>query len=324
MSAADCASALRAILLQWESDDARPLPISDYAPPHAPIVSSHSCGTVGFLALVRLADDRVTLVGGRRVRGPAGRTVVRLSASPRRLLPLLRAAMHPAAMRPAAMHPAAMRPAAMRPAAMRPAAMRPSSHRSSAASGSSLSWSRIHRALHRWMHRERLHRDTGIGTDAESSVQQEARRRVTEAVARCPPLQRVGVRDAVRRTLAMIVRIRGRAAEGALREWMSARERHPLPEWLAGWLAVPLLAAEWGDAPEAADADGATCLATSVATSLATSFATSFATSVAADGRTGLGATEAILRLYKADGRMQAASLQTCHDSPSSSTSTAR
>ena len=143
---------------------------------------------------------------------------------------------------------------------------------------------------------------------------------MTEAVARCPPLQRVGVRDAVRRTLAMIVRIRGRAAEGALREWMSARERHPLPEWLAGWLAVPLLAAEWGDAPEAADADGATCLATSVATSVATSFATS----VAADGRTGLGATEAILRLYKADGRMQAASLQTCHDSPSSSTSTAR
>jgi len=204
-SAADHATAIRALLLSWLNDEHSTADDSTAESPQVCVVpAAHS----GFIAVVVLHNGTPILVGGRRTHDATGQGRVRVTTSPSRLLTLLQAAERPAGM-----------------------------------SHATTSWPRTNRALHRWLVRRALRVDLGDHDTAVSSVHRRVHTALSQAMARSSPMQRVALRDAYQRVFEMLAQARGVAAERALTEWLTSASRFPWPEWLSRWRSWPALAA---------------------------------------------------------------------------------
>jgi superfamily II DNA or RNA helicase len=106
-------------------------------------------------------------------------------------------------------------------------------------------WTSARKALRRWCERRTLRAELGDDDASASVAHRRARAVVSDHLRRCSPAQRLQARDAVHGALAMLSRVRGAAAEDALRRWVAlASSGSPAQAmaWLTGWQAFPVLA----------------------------------------------------------------------------------
>ena len=205
-SAADDATELRALLTNWLHDTERS---ADAPVGVGPLVCEIAATRSGFIAAVSLHDGASRLVSGRYSYDATGRARLRLSTSPRHLLPLVRITTSSGV------------------------AGRSKAHR----------WPRIHRALQRWIARKLMAANLGDAEPSASSVHRHVRTALSTALTGASPMQRSAARAAYQQTCAMLAQARGVAAEQALLAWVRGRDHVPLRDWLQQWRAWPTLAA---------------------------------------------------------------------------------
>lgn len=105
-------------------------------------------------------------------------------------------------------------------------------------------WPPVWEALRRWCRRRTLRAELGDDETGTSAAHRRALAAVRERVRSLSPAQRLHVRGDLQAALAMVSRVRGAAAEDALRRWLAesrlASQRTP-QEWLTGWRVFPAL-----------------------------------------------------------------------------------
>ncbi|MCC6432629.1 MAG: DEAD/DEAH box helicase [Gemmatimonadaceae bacterium] len=219
-SAAELATAVRGALTAWNHErvetsgkDAGDVGLLPNERITRPLVACVRADGAGFLAAVQL-DDRdpasVMFVGGRHRRGDDGVFRWRVSASPRRLWPLV---MHGGTADSSPHH---------------------------ACSDAQRRCCREHvrrarRVIRRWMARESLQRELQEEQAVDAAVHRRVRSALDDAVARVGPGARAALAAAHTEAVSALSRARGVAAEQALRAWLAMRPELDAAHWLTWW-----------------------------------------------------------------------------------------
>ena len=200
-SAADSATEVRNVLGTWLMDETHPVDTS------LPMVAGVGSEVAGFLALVVGTDGTPILVGGHRWHDGV-HSGLRVSSSPVRLLPLVRAAGDV------------------------------SSARVVPARELARELLRARRALRRWIRRRSLSAELGDAEVSAAGAHRRAQGVLQEVMHGLSATRRVTMGQAFRDAFEMVERVRGIAAEQALRAWIAARGQGTLGSGCTGGVCI--------------------------------------------------------------------------------------
>jgi superfamily II DNA or RNA helicase len=217
-SAADAATAVRDILQRWPRTDVDPTfgLASHRTRTGQPLVALEAGARDGGIAVVTDGRGSPVLVALEFDADGTDRPRVRITTAPRRVLRVLqRWSMSTALV-----------------------------GRPNAASSSEDAWAVIQNTLRRWCRRQTLRAELGDDETGASTAHRRALAAVREHVRTLSPAQRLHVRGDLQAALRMLSRVRGAAAQDALRRWMAASPSASAGSptaWLSGWRAFPAL-----------------------------------------------------------------------------------
>ncbi|MES2525385.1 MAG: DEAD/DEAH box helicase [Gemmatimonadota bacterium] len=100
----------------------------------------------------------------------------------------------------------------------------------------------VERLVERWHRSFELRAVAGFAPEQLSDAQSRALERVRTVLAAAPPMQRSRLVEAADAAMAMVGGARGEGADRALASWLAASGAASVPEWLRAWSAWPALA----------------------------------------------------------------------------------
>lgn len=235
-SAADAATAVREIVQRWPYAEFPPAsaPSAGHAPADLPLVALEAGPRNGAIAVVRDERDTPLLLALEFSEHGAKPHVVRISASPRRVLQVLQRWSVAAERGDGA-------------ADTEPQQGRYNEFTPRDDLGPSWwddVWPSVSKALHRWCRTRTLRTELGDDDTGVSAAHRRAFTALRERVRTLSPAQRVHLRGDLQATEAMVSRVRGAAAEDALRRWTAmshSASTASTQAWLSEWKAFPAL-----------------------------------------------------------------------------------
>ncbi len=208
ISVAEAATRVRAMLQRWGEHDTISITITTNAHEPTPLVACALSARAGFLAMVRRGDGGSELLAGLwRATAHRDRPRLRISSSPRALWRVMRSASRPGT--------------------------------NVAVDASRLAG--IERVVDRALHRRSLRKELGMSAIVESDSVRAARVMMIRTLADQSTVERLRLRAAWIAARAMLDRVRGAAAESALRSWMAECAPRSVDAWLVRWGSYPAL-----------------------------------------------------------------------------------
>ena len=206
ISVAEAATRVRAMLQRWGEHET--ITITSNAHEPTPFVACALSARAGFLAMVRRGDGGSELLAGLwRATAHSDQPRLRISSSPRALWRVMRSASRPGT--------------------------------NVAVDASRLAG--IERVVDRALHRRSLRKELEMSAIVESDSVRAARVMMIRTLADQSTVERLRLRAAWIAARAMLDRVRGAAAESALRSWMAECAPRSVDAWLVRWGSYPAL-----------------------------------------------------------------------------------
>ena len=206
ISVAEAATRVRAMLQRWGEHET--ITITSNAHEPTPFVACALSARAGFLAMVRRGDGGSELLAGLwRATAHSDQPRLRISSSPRALWRVMRSASRPGT--------------------------------NVAVDASRLAG--IERVVDRALHRRSLRKELEMSAIVESDSVRAARVMMIRTLADQSTVERLRLRAAWIAARAMLDRVRGAAAESALRSWMAECAPRSVDAWLVRWDSYPAL-----------------------------------------------------------------------------------